>query len=309
MAAAHHLRSLGMPSHPLTRHLHATTRTIAVAVIAVLFLSGCGGTPAKPTADDTATIAAARTATGVGMGTTTGTGTTAGTPGATTASSNLGAARGFGGLLTPVRSTATTTGARGTGTSTATGRGAGTAASSATTSGRVLGTPGGSASAASPSLDPCVLLTPAEVSKAMTEPFSQFDNQEESPAGMTSRFRGYSSASCTFAATGSTQDSVRAVQLGTIRRTPASNPPTGTGALGTIGDVWGYIKQQESASNPSVLMGIGDEAFVLSDPDNPGDEDVFVRKGEIVLLVTVTGYDMGARDKAVAVATQAVKKL
>ena len=162
------------------------------------------------------------------------------------------------------------------------------------------------ASASSPAIDACALLTGPEASTAMGESYSQAQNTPESPADTTARLSGYSSASCVFAADASTPQSLRAVQVGTLRRTPATNPPMGTGTYATIDKVWRAVTQQAqgSAGNPRVLMGVGDEAIVIDDTTTPGDEDVYARKGSVLLLVTVTGYDMGARDKAIAVATQ-----
>lgn len=291
MAANDYPRSPGAFERPSGRNLHTIVRSVVIAVVAMAFLAACGGTTAKPTADDAATIAAAKTGPTAGAGT-----APARTPGASAAAAPASGSRSFGGLLTP-----------GTGMTTSGGtRPASTVARSTAANGTMAP---GSMSAASPALDPCVLLTPAEVSTVMGEPFSQFDNADESPV---SSLRGYSSAACIFAPTGSGQDATRTMQIGTIRRTPATTAPTGSGTFRTIMEVWSFLSQQvqqQGTGNPSVVMGVGDEAFVVSDDKNPGDEDVYVRKGEIVLLVIVSGYDTGARDKAIAVAKQAVRKL
>jgi len=273
-------------------HYYSTIRSIIIAVVAVAFLAACGGTTAKPTADDAATIAAAKNGPTVGAGT-----ATSRTPGASAAAAPVSGSRSFGSLLTPVTGMTTSGGTRAAGT---VARSTGTASSTASTGGM---------SAASPALDPCVLLTPAEVSTVMGEPFSQFDNSNESPV---STLRGYSSAACIFAPTGSGQDATRTMQIGTIRRTPATSAPTGSGTFRTVTEVWSFLSQQiqqQGTGNPSVVMGVGDEAFAVSDDKNPGDEDVYVRKGEVVLLVIVSGYDTGGRDKAIAIAKQAVQKL
>jgi len=271
---------------------YSIIRSVAIAVVAVAFLAACGGTTAKPTADDAATIAAAKS------GPTTGAGTaTSRTPAASAAAIPASGSRSFGGLLTPVTGAATSGGTR-------------PAASAARSTGAASGTVStGSMSAASPALNPCVLLTPAEISTVMGEPFSQADNSDESPV---SNLRGYSSAACIFAPTGSAQDATRSMQIGTIRRTPATSAPTGSGTFRTVAEVWSFLSQQvqqQMTGSPSVVMGVGDEAFAVSDDKNPGDEDVYVRKGEIVLLVIVSGYDTGARDKAIAIAKQAVRRL
>ena len=270
---------------------------LAAVLLAAVVLTACGGTPAKPTANDAATIAAANTASVSPAGT----GTSAvRTPGAGTTMPVAGGPRGFGGLLTPVSGTATSVSTRVPNRAVTP---SGIASSTAGTSG-AMGTPGASASAQSPPLDPCVLMTQPEVSMTMGEPFSQASNTAETPS-TNPRLSGYSSASCAFTADASTQAAPRAVETGTIRCTPATNPPTGAGTFPTIGDVWNSLKQQAQGNNgnPAVLTRVGDEAFAITDTSTVNDEDVYVRKGEVLLLVVVTGYDMGARDKAVAVAT------
>lgn len=268
---------------------------IAMTIITVTVLAGCGGTTtAQPTANDPATIAAANTA------------SVSPNPRGTTGTP-VGSTRGFGGLLTPGSSVSSRTSVRPVTTAGVSTRGASSVASGSA----ARATLGPNASASSPALDACALLTGPEASTAMGEPYSQAQNTPESPASTTARLSGYSSASCVFAADMSTPQSLRAVQIGTLRRTPATNPPTGTGTYATIDEVWSAVTQQAQGTtgNPSVLMGVGDEAIVIDDTTIPGDEDVYARKGSVLLLVTVTGYDVGARDKAIAVATEAARNL
>lgn len=277
-----------------------STCTIAIVVTALALLAACGGdTIARPTANDTATIAAANIPSVVAT-----------SPGAGTAAAPASGTRGFGGLLTPVRAAASA-GIGGTGTRSSTVARSTGRASSVATGSAAVSTLGANASAPSPALDACALLTDTDVSSAMGESFTQVLYLGESPLGMASALVGYSSASCVFAATASTANALKAVQVGTLRRTPATNPPTGSGAFATIDDVWRFVTQQAqgSAGNPGVVTGVGDEAFAVDDTTNPGDVDVYVRKGNVLLLVTVTGYAMGGRDRAAAVATQAAGKL
>ncbi len=319
MVNDNHQRTLaGAMPIPASRFL-AMLGSIVITVTALGLLTACGGkTTAPPTANDSATIAAANTASAPATSPGTGTPRTPGMGGAVAAA---GGTRGFGGLLTPARGPMTRAGSAAPsmmtpGTSTSvrpvTPAGGSTRGASSVASGSAArATLGPNASASSPALDACVLLTGPEASTAMGEPYSQAQNTPESPASTTARLSGYSSASCVFAADASTPQSLRAVQIGTLRRTPATNPPTGSGTYATIDEVWSAVTQQAQGTtgNPSVLMGVGDEAIVIDDTTTPGDEDVYARKGSVLLLVTVTGYDVGARDKAIAVATQAARNL
>lgn len=264
---------------------------VIAALVGVVLLAACGGTSVPPTANDAATVAAARTAT-AGIVPTAG--------GAMMAAVGSGG-RGFGSLLTPAA-----TGRMGQ----ATARGT-VASVGSTPAPRGTGTPVLGNSPQSAPLDPCTFLTPAELTRTMGEPFSQADSENEAPADTMTRLRGYSSAVCAFAANGSMQGNLRAVQIGTIRRTPGAPAPTGTGAFRAITDVWTYIKQQaqQGGTNVDTLNGVGDDAVALDDVESPGEVNVFVRKGDVVLLIVVSGYGNDARDKAIAVARQVVLKL
>ncbi len=255
-------------------------------LVGMATLAACGGTAVPPTANDFATVAAARTATANVAPTTAGGSGTAVNAGIT-------ASRGFGGLLTPAAQGAAAP-ARGTVTTgAAPTRGAGAAG----------GTAQGNA------LNPCSLVPVLELNRAMGETVRQASVENEKPVTATAELAGYSNASCAFAATASMQANRRGVIIETIRPTPAP-APTGMTAL-SFGDLWTTVSQevQQGGINTSPVNGVGDEAIAFDDPDGSGDSRIYVRKGNTLLHVVVIGYATDGRTKAIEVARQAASKL
>lgn len=258
-------------------------------LVGVATLAACGGTDVPPTANDPATVAAARTATANVAPTAGGSGTAA-TTGNTTAS--IGG-RSFGSLLTPVAQ-GTVAPARGTTTTGgASTRGAGMAGAGGTAQGNAL--------------DPCGLVPVSDLTRALGETVRQAAVESEKPVTTPAVLAGYSNASCAFTATGSMQGNERGVILETIRPTPSRMAM----AMLPFGDLWSAVSQevQQDGINTSPVNGVGDEAIAFEDPDGSGDTRIYVRKGSTLLQVIVVGYAADGRTKAIAVAKQAVTKL
>ena len=264
-------------------------RSAVLVLVGMAWLSACGGTDVPPTANDFATVAAARTATaGVAP-----TGSVTGNTTSGTAASVGG--RSFGSLLTPAARNTTAAGGTTT-TGNASTRGAGTA-----------GAMGAGAATQGNGLDPCGLVAGADLNRAMGETVKQAQAASEKPITTTPELMGYSTAGCAFTATASMQGSQRGVIIETIRPTPSRTVM----ATLSFSDLWTTVAQeaQQDGINTSPVNGVGDEAIAFDDPDGSGDARIYVRKGNTLLHVTVVGYAADGRTKAIAVAKQAATKL
>lgn len=255
------------------------------ALIGVAVLAACGGTDVPPTANDFATVAAARTATA-------NVAPAGGAANGTAATSGSVGGRSFGSLLTPAARTTTSTGGT-------------TAAGGASTRG--AGTAGAGNTAQGNALDACGLVPASELSRAMGETVRQTTVESEKPITTTPELTGYSTAGCIFAATTGMQSPRRGVIIETIRPTPSRT------AMATLSfsDLWSSVAQevQQDGINTSPVNGVGDEAIAFEDPDGSGDSRIYVRKGNTLLHVTVVGYAADGRTKAIEVAKQAATKL